>query len=376
MKQGQHERAVADFTASLRLNAGNARSLFLRGTVHQLREQHEQALADFQQAVLLDPQYTAAYCNQRALLHVTRGEYEDALADYAIVLQLDETNLTALLGREHALQALKERPVLRTAAPAVVTAPVTRKPPQAKSASTTGSKTQEHHPAATQLIRVSKAAETLHTIALPDELTPEDKTANKQPAADAPTNGEAVDLVRVEEIAMETLIDKPVEAPPLDGETTPDRAVEPPSAADSSDDALTLAKTEASKPRVVGPMEARTLREQQQTESSERAKVWAEMRCRERQKQLSSAAREEAKEGRSSGSGSPRLRRVLVVLAILALVGRPRLRRLFHVLRHPRHQARGERDLEGVRAKHPGGQQEIPGQIYPRLGETEDLQSR
>ena len=59
------------------------------------------------QAVLLDTRHTAAYCNQRALVHLAAGEPELAVADYAIVLQLDPTNITALIGREQALEAAR-----------------------------------------------------------------------------------------------------------------------------------------------------------------------------------------------------------------------------------------------------------------------------
>jgi hypothetical protein len=37
------------------------------------------------------------------------GEYELALTDFAIVLQLDPTNVNALLGREQALKAANNR---------------------------------------------------------------------------------------------------------------------------------------------------------------------------------------------------------------------------------------------------------------------------
>jgi tetratricopeptide (TPR) repeat protein len=303
MKQGDFDKALADFGESLKRNPNNARALFLRGTVYQQREQHDEALADFHQAVLLDPQYTAAYCNQRALLHAARGDYELALADYAIVLQLDETNVTALLGREQALQALKDRPpappepsppppATTAPAPSSAAAPVRARRKKRP-------KTDEHLPAQTHVGRSAKDTDVFPAI----QVLP--------PPADTD---------RTEEIAAEALIDRPVEAPALPGETAPDRAVPPPGAK-SDGDFLLEPRGEADKPQPVGPMEARTIVQQKQEETSERAKLWAEMRFRERVKQ-EKVLGDDGSDGSGFGfSGPGRLvRRILVVTIALAIV--------------------------------------------------------
>src|SRR5262249_6035766 len=118
VRRGQYEQAVAALSEALARNADDARTLFLRGSAYQALEQHDKALDDVHQAVLRDSAYTAAYSNQRAFLHAAAGEYELALADYAIVLQLDPHNVTALVGRELALQARAARPMGAEAASA------------------------------------------------------------------------------------------------------------------------------------------------------------------------------------------------------------------------------------------------------------------
>ncbi len=301
MKQGDFDKALADFGESLKRNPNNARAMFLRATVYQQREQHDEALADFHQAVLLDPQYTAAYCNQRALLHAARGDYELALADYAIVLQLDETNVTALLGREQALQALKDRPPAppepppsppAAPAPSSAAAPVRarrRKRPQ----------TDEHLPAQTRVMRNAKDTDVFPAL----------------PVLPPPADGD-----RTEEIAAEALIDRPVEAPPLPGETAPDRAVPPPGAKSDGDFPLEP-RGEADKAKPVGPMEARTIVQQKQEETSERAKLWAEMRFRERVKREKLHVDDGSGRGGFGFSGPGRLmRRILIVTIALAIV--------------------------------------------------------
>jgi tetratricopeptide (TPR) repeat protein len=334
MKQGQHDEALSDFNTSLRLNPNNARTLFLRGTVYQHREQHVEALNDFQQAVLLDPSYTAAYCNQRALVHASRGDYELALADYAIVLQLDKTNVTALLGREQALQGLQERAnQLATAAPPGGTgvslvdpggtgvSPVGQDPAASNrraSRRKKRAKTDPHLPLPTQLIRTGKETDTFPVVAAPPP-TPEAAVV-REPAATT-MQAPATNTATVE-LAAEPLIERPREAPSPPGETAPDRAVEPLGEASPFDLSLepTATSRTTEKSRSLGPLEARTLRDQQQEQASERAKLWAEMRYRERQKEQQVEEREAETEPRSPGN-TRLLRRTLVILVAALLVG-------------------------------------------------------
>jgi tetratricopeptide (TPR) repeat protein len=332
MKQGRDDDALRDFNESARLNPNNARTLFLRGTVYQNREQHTEALNDFQQAVLLDPSYTAAYCNQRALIHTARGDYELALADYAIVLQLDKTNVTALLGREQALQALQERAEQLAAAPPQPPPPApaeTAEPASSTQAPTASgtppsrrkdrAKTDPHIAPPTQVLRVSKETDTFP--ALVEPAAGSDATVIRRSAAET-MEAISLDAEKIEELAAESLIDRPVEAPAPAGKTAPDRAVGAPTSPALPDVPLepAAAPSQPEKPRPVGPMEKRTLLEQQNEKTSERAKLWAEMRYRERVKQQKQNEQESQREPLSLGS-TRLLRRTLVVLLGVLLLG-------------------------------------------------------
>jgi tetratricopeptide (TPR) repeat protein len=307
LKQGQHDKALGDLAESLKRDPDNARTLFLRGTVHQFREQHEQALADFQKAVLLDPQYTAAYCNQRAMVHVVRGEYELALADFAIVLHLDPTNLTALMGRDQAQQALRacppESPGPAAPAPAAAPPPPKERPPEAKRKKKP--KTREHRALTTQVLRAFKGAETLP--ATPTELSTPDATGIERPASDQA----GADLSSVEDIALGTFLDSPVAPPPLPGETKPDRAVAPPGS--------TAADGEDAGRRPISPMQARSVRDQKTELTSERAKLWAELRHRERRAEIAGAYEEDEHDGGGSGRSRLLRRTAVVLLAVVVL---------------------------------------------------------
>jgi tetratricopeptide (TPR) repeat protein len=324
MKQGRYDEALVDFNESLRLNPNNARTLFLRATVYQHREQHQEALNNFQQAVLLDPQYTAVYCNQRALVHALHGNYEQALADYAIVLQLDSTNVTALLGREQALQALQERASRPVEAPSQPPPTLPEKVgPENGASITTPSrpvkgrrkkrrKTDPHLPVPTEGIRKAKDTDVFPVFT--------DSTAEKEPAADtmdAPAEAPVLDAEMIEELAAESLIDRPIEAPAPAGPTAPDHAIQLPTGDISLEPGQPANGTGDARP--VGPLEARTERERKDEQTSERAKMWAEMRYRERQKQVHAEELAEEREWVSTRSRRMVRRTMVVTLAVLFL---------------------------------------------------------
>jgi tetratricopeptide (TPR) repeat protein len=322
MKQGDFERALADFTNSYSLNPNNARTLFLRGSVYQTLEQHERALADLNQAVLLDPQYTAAFCNQRALIHAANDEYELALAEYAIVLLLDRTNLTALMGRERALQALQSRPILTqksthaNGAKASGESPAHAPPRRPKKRRP---KTQTHSPApATQTHPVARATETHEPITVQEteiEVVEPDPPSSR---SNAPMGHRAGG----EQIAFTVTKAEATEAPTATAETRPDRAVTPLLAVDKSDDVLLEPSREVHDPAskdTGNPILARVAALQRKTEESERARLWAEMRYRERQHQ-SGHEREERQRAVSSEGGKGIGHRAGIIAAAVAIL--------------------------------------------------------
>ena len=56
--------------------------------IHSLAGRHDQAIADYDQALQLDPNHAAAYYS-RATAHRAKGETSDAIADYRKALSLD-----------------------------------------------------------------------------------------------------------------------------------------------------------------------------------------------------------------------------------------------------------------------------------------------
>jgi tetratricopeptide (TPR) repeat protein len=78
------EEAIADFTQAIRLDPQFAHAYVRRGVAYG---NTPEALADFTEAIRLDPEYIQAYYN-RGFLRAAVGDYPGAIADFRRVLQL------------------------------------------------------------------------------------------------------------------------------------------------------------------------------------------------------------------------------------------------------------------------------------------------
>lgn len=61
---GDHERALADYNASIALNAENVRSYMARADLHERMADRNSAIADFQKALDLNPDMLPQYVNE------------------------------------------------------------------------------------------------------------------------------------------------------------------------------------------------------------------------------------------------------------------------------------------------------------------------
>ena len=87
-ERGEIELALADYNQAIKINPNYVEAYINRGITYKEQGEIELALADYNQALQLNPQYVDAY-NNRGLLYQERGEVELALADYNHALQLD-----------------------------------------------------------------------------------------------------------------------------------------------------------------------------------------------------------------------------------------------------------------------------------------------
>jgi tetratricopeptide (TPR) repeat protein len=83
-RRGQYEEAIADYTEAIRLNPKNAAAYFGRGNAYSELGEYEEAVADYREAVRLNPTYAAAYNNLAwTMAYHLDTDYEEAL-EYAL----------------------------------------------------------------------------------------------------------------------------------------------------------------------------------------------------------------------------------------------------------------------------------------------------
>ena len=86
--KAEYDRAVADYSEAVRLDPRNAWAFGNRGKAHALRGEHGRAVADFGRVLHLDPANVKAIWD-RALSYVELGQYDKALADYDAAIRLE-----------------------------------------------------------------------------------------------------------------------------------------------------------------------------------------------------------------------------------------------------------------------------------------------
>ena len=78
--KGDQERAIADFSQSIRLDARNALAFYNRGLAYWDRREFDTALADYEQAIRINPGYAPTYYN-RGLAYYEQRDYDRAIHD-------------------------------------------------------------------------------------------------------------------------------------------------------------------------------------------------------------------------------------------------------------------------------------------------------
>src|SRR5262249_55535042 len=98
--QRDYARAIADYDQAIRLNPQAAEAYNNRGDAYKNGPQHDyaHAIADYDQAIRLNPQYALAYSN-RAQAYYAVQDYAHEVADYDQALRIEPSNAGWLNGR-------------------------------------------------------------------------------------------------------------------------------------------------------------------------------------------------------------------------------------------------------------------------------------
>src|SRR5215510_15579567 len=82
-----YDQAIADFTQAITLNPQRVEAYHNRGEAYRRQGDYDRALADYTQAITVNSTYAPAYYN-RGIVYSNKGDYDRALADYTQALTL------------------------------------------------------------------------------------------------------------------------------------------------------------------------------------------------------------------------------------------------------------------------------------------------
>jgi tetratricopeptide (TPR) repeat protein len=101
-RKGEYDRAIADYTAAIRINPKYSSAYTNRGVAYVEKHDYDRALADYNIAIRLDPKDAVAH-NNRGVAWKNKGEYDLAIADYNTAIKLDKNYVSAYSNRGVAL---------------------------------------------------------------------------------------------------------------------------------------------------------------------------------------------------------------------------------------------------------------------------------
>jgi lipoprotein NlpI len=87
-KNGQYDRAIADYDQAIRLNPQDANAFNNRGVAYDDKSQYDRAIQDYDQAIRLNPQ-DGDYFNNRCIAYRNKGQYDRAIQDCDQAIRLN-----------------------------------------------------------------------------------------------------------------------------------------------------------------------------------------------------------------------------------------------------------------------------------------------
>lgn len=96
--KGDDERAIADYNEAIRIDPNLALAYLNRGWSWHLKHDEDRAIADFTTSIKLDPKIALAY-EDRAAAYFASKNYDRALSDYNDATRLDPSYIDPYIGR-------------------------------------------------------------------------------------------------------------------------------------------------------------------------------------------------------------------------------------------------------------------------------------
>jgi tetratricopeptide (TPR) repeat protein len=85
---GDHDGAIADYNEAIRLNPKHAPAVAARGMAYNTKNEYDRAITDFNEAIRLDPKFALTYA-ERGLAYNAKGDYDRAITDFSEAIRLN-----------------------------------------------------------------------------------------------------------------------------------------------------------------------------------------------------------------------------------------------------------------------------------------------
>jgi tetratricopeptide (TPR) repeat protein len=105
--KGDNDRAIADYTDSIRLDANNNVALIARGNAYLAKGDPDRAIGDYDHVIARDPKYAIAY-NNRALAYRAKGDLDRVIADCSQAIALYPKYRDAYFNRGYAYRIKRD----------------------------------------------------------------------------------------------------------------------------------------------------------------------------------------------------------------------------------------------------------------------------
>jgi len=99
-----YDRAIADYDEALKINPNLVPAYNDRGVAHHDRRDHDRAITNFNEAIRINPNYALAYSNRGRAYHA-KGDSDRAIADYNEALRINPSYVLAYYNRGRAYHA-------------------------------------------------------------------------------------------------------------------------------------------------------------------------------------------------------------------------------------------------------------------------------
>ncbi len=106
-KKQDYDRAIADYNQAIKLDPNSALAFRNRGLAYYYKQDYDRGIADYNQAIKLDPNSAIAFYN-RGLAYYYKRDYDRAIADYNRAIKLDPNDAAAFNNRGYAYQAKQD----------------------------------------------------------------------------------------------------------------------------------------------------------------------------------------------------------------------------------------------------------------------------